>query len=264
MGSEYSPAIDMFVAPDRVFTNALSGINPNDLTIVIHKTICGGVCTATDVANFFAKVADKRSAHFIVGKDGSVIQCVHLKDGAGANCCPDSTHSSYWYTDIPRFPNLNLCTISIEHEDWSSDGNDTITVAQLASSYSLVSWLINKFHIPRINIQGHNSINATHCPGNYPIADLRAFIARDNMNLSIAQAAQDTWQSSPLGILPYDTGIANSWRDKYLSGVNMPAPTSHEFSTVDWNGSTIVAQMFSSIRCEWSNGNPMWLGTWQP
>ncbi len=56
---------------------------PTDLTIVLHKTACGQNCTATDIANSFKNdTIDHKSVHFIVGRDGSVIQVVLLKDGA--------------------------------------------------------------------------------------------------------------------------------------------------------------------------------------
>jgi hypothetical protein len=79
MGAEYPPAIDMFITdPAWVFTDALQGLSGNQLSIVIHKTACNGFCSATDVANFFHndRVGHK-SAHFIVGRDGSVVQVVH-------------------------------------------------------------------------------------------------------------------------------------------------------------------------------------------
>lgn len=81
--------------------------------------------------------------------------------------------------------------------------------------------------------------------------------------LPVALAARDTWNSTAhfFGNIPlsYTTGIALAWKDRYVNGLhNMPPPTTDEFSTVDWAGRPIIAQMFGSLRCEW-NGKATWI-----
>lgn len=179
MGAEYPPAIDMFITdPAWVFTDALQGLSGNQLSIVIHKTACNGFCSATDVANFFHndRVGHK-SAHFIVGRDGSMVQVVHLKDGAGGNCCLESGYDSYWQPFENQYGNLNRCTFSIEHEDWTNDNSQAMTQAQIDASHTLVNWLCQKFNIPTAHIKTHASldpVDRSRCPG--PTYDMNALI----------------------------------------------------------------------------------------
>lgn len=83
----------------------------------------------------------------------------------------------------------------------------------------------------------------------------------------IEQSAQDTWNSTGFlfgGPLPYNTGIANSWRDLYMNQQTvMPPPSTREFQSVDWSGNPIIVQIFASTRCEWNikNARATWLPT---
>ncbi len=96
--TDYPGALDFIITdPAWVFTDALANIPSGDLTIVNHKTASGGYQTATQIAQFFQNdTANHKSAHFVVGRDGSVLQVVRLKDGAGANCCVQPGYNSYW------------------------------------------------------------------------------------------------------------------------------------------------------------------------
>src|SRR6266702_6567630 len=122
-------AIAMQVPADNVFPGYW-GHAPKWL--VLHKT--AGFHTAQDVAAFFQTVPDKRSAHYVVGQDGAIVQCVSEADGAGANCCLEAGHAAFLPTDI----NLNLITISIEHVDPTLDNSTALTDAQKAASFTLV------------------------------------------------------------------------------------------------------------------------------
>lgn len=119
----YPTAKRILVAENRVFIGALTKVPASDLSIVIHKTACGAPCTAESVANYFATDANGSSTHFIVGLDGEVVQCVSLADGAGGNCCLEAGHDTYWDGLAAKYGNLNLCTISVEHVDTTSDNS---------------------------------------------------------------------------------------------------------------------------------------------
>lgn len=81
---DYPGATNMLItSPEWVFTDALKSVSNSDLSIVLHKTACGGFCTATQVAQSFANSPDHKSSHFVVGRDGVVVQVVLLKDGSG-------------------------------------------------------------------------------------------------------------------------------------------------------------------------------------
>lgn len=69
------------------------------------------------------------------------------------------------------------------------------------------------------------------------------------------RAAAFTWHA--LLDLPYDTGIARSWREKYARGELMPPPSSKEYPSKDWRGNAIIVQEFGPLRCEW-DGSPHW------
>ena len=94
----------------------------------------------------------QQAAHYIVGRDGNVVQCVRHKDIA--------------YHAGPA----NEWTIGIEHNTRS--GKDTkLTAAQYLKSAELVVWLCSKFGLApnRYNISGHSEADpsTTHrsCPG---------------------------------------------------------------------------------------------------
>lgn len=264
MGIEYAPAIDMFIDdPAWVFTNALAGLSGNELSIVIHKTASGGFQTATQVAEFFhADTGGHKSVHFIVGRDGSVIQVVRLQNGAGGNCCLEANHDVYWDIFKSRYGNLNRCTISIEHEDWTVNNTQTMTSEQIDASFTLVKWLVNKFNIPVSHIKGHNTldpISRQHCPGStYPMEQLMQELNNqpppEDFQL---EAAKLEWNSI-LPDTPMNTGIFGSWINGYRNGTSYGPPLCHEYHAKDWNGQPIVVQQFTRKRCEWSNGNAHW------
>ena len=238
MGAEYGPAIDMWM-PDWVFTDALVNLSGEDLSIVEHKTACGGFCSATDIAQYFIDGSGgaHKSVHFVVGRDGSVIQCVHLKDGAGGNCCLEAGHDPFWDPYARRFGNLNTCTISIEHEDWTADNSQAMTQAQIDASFALNLWLVQKFHIPPSHIKGHDTldpVSRARCPGpTYPMSQLIAFVeAHMQPTLEGEPLAAFTalWNSIVPG-LRMDTGIADYIKSLFAAGSwgNMPgAPTGPE------------------------------------
>lgn len=187
MGIEYGPAIDMLITdPAWVFTDALKSLSGDQLSIVLHKTACNGPCTAQSTASFFASdTTNHKSVHFVIGLDGAVVQCVHLKDGAGGNCCLEAGHDSYWDAFAATHTNLNTCTISIEHVDQTIDNSQPMTPEQIAASFALVAWLVQKFSIPLSHLKTHASldpISKAHCPGpTYPLADLLAHIEGGNV-----------------------------------------------------------------------------------
>jgi hypothetical protein len=264
----YTNAKQMLVAENRVFIGALSGIPTSELSIVIHKTACGAPCTAESVANFFATGSSEASTHFIIGLDGEVVQCVSLADGAGGNCCLETGHDTYWDYYINKYGNLNLCTISIEHVDTTTDNSLAPTQQQLDASYKLVLWLCQQFNISPARIKTHASldpISRARCPGNYPMSSLISYVRSNLVSTNQQQAIIAHWGSFfnqfrslfPVNP-PTGTGIFNAWQSLYLSGKQLGPATSFEYDTVDWSGNPIKAQDFGSCRIEYYLHTGVW------
>lgn len=176
-------AIPMFVDRNRVFINQ----NTHDF-LVIHKTASGG--TAQDIASFFANDPAMASTHYIVGQDGTIVQCVAEVDGAAGNCCLETGHASF----LPLGINLNVKTVSIEHVDPTSDNSTPLTDAQKQASFKLVRDICQRHNIPMRRgdasggIIGHNDIaplSRAHCPGNYPWDELFAYLEGETMAIDI-------------------------------------------------------------------------------
>lgn len=267
----YPGAIERIITDGNwVFTDALVGIDHNDLNIVIHKTACGGKCTALDVAQGFHDSKDHKSTHFIVARTGEVVQVVKLKDGAGGNGIVDPLHNSYWDPLIAKYGNLNRCTISIEHEDWSDDNSDTMPQAQVDASHKLCLWLVKEFKIvvdPIPHVHSHQSIqntNRSRCPGpTYSFTNLFKFI-KDNMTQTPqpvvnpgpppvnfqTRSAETEWNSVKPG-LAFDTGIAHAWLEDYCLGTFHGPPLTGEVDDVDWSGNPMKTQFFTAGACKW-------------
>lgn len=260
MTVDYPGAIDMIItSPQVVFTNALLGVAKEDMTIINHKTACGAECTATQVAQSFGQPPEYKSTHFIVGRDGSVIQCVLLKDGAGGNCCTSTGYNANYYDPLMQKygSNCNLFTISIEHEDWTSDNSQPMTPEQVDASNKLNLWLCQRYGIGWENIHSHASIdpvNRARCPGpTFDFNQLFSYIQNGGNPQPpmpnkpnpptghMLQQFQDIWKQG--GNFPLDSAIAADWM-LYSQDFFIGPPTCAEFQTVDWNGQPILMQLF--------------------
>lgn len=171
----------MLVPENNVFIGAQPGS-----ALVLHKTASG--TSAEQIANFFINDPGMKSAHFVIGQDGEIVQCVHLVDGAGANCCVETGYDPYWNPLLQKFGNLNRCTISIEHVDSASDNSTPLTAAQKASSFKLIKWLVDQYGFAKEDIKGHNSIdpiNRTRCPGVYPWDELFSYLENGGQDVPV-------------------------------------------------------------------------------
>jgi hypothetical protein len=139
---------------------------------------------AQNIANYFASTQgtdNPVSSHYVIGQDGTIVQCVSESDGAWCNGAFSNGHDEFWNTDI----NPNNITVSIEHCKPSSNNADAITPAQQASSFALIKRICQRHNIPmRLadatgGITGHFSIdpvNRSQCPGVYPWAALWSYL----------------------------------------------------------------------------------------
>lgn len=196
--------ISMLVDRSRVF------IGQNDHTwLVLHKTASGG--TAQDIATFFAGDPAMASTHYIVGQDGTIVQCVLEVDGAGGNCCLETGHASY----LPLGVNMNVKTVSIEHVDPASDNSTPLTSAQQAASFKLVHDICMRHNIPMRKgdasggIIGHCDIaplSRARCPGNYPWDALFAYLQNGGSMLPAGWSDDGMTLTAPNGV-PFVLGF---------------------------------------------------------
>ena len=111
-------------------------------TVVIHFT----TNTLQSAINTFKNPAEEVSAHYVIGKNGDIIQMVKDLDRAW--------HAGHGPT--------NHRSIGIEHEAFPGD---RITSLQEKSSIELVRWLMAEYDIPKERIIAHKEVKGTDCPG---------------------------------------------------------------------------------------------------
>lgn len=115
--------------------------------IVIHDTETPGVRDARTIWRHFASPKSRVSAHYIIGKDGEIAQCV-----------PDELRA--WHTGESYYQgedHLNDRSIGIELVN-AQTGDDPFTNAQYRSLVRLVSYLVNAYGVPMNRIVGHKDI----------------------------------------------------------------------------------------------------------
>ena len=150
--------------------------------IVCHIT--GG--SFTSAINTITNAANQVSYHFVVGRDGAIVQAVNIEDTAWANGTTNSgDNRDNRHSTIPavreRRRNANQFTVSIGFAD-SSGGE--LSAAQLSAGVELIWHIRNEvrriygFEIPmtRSHIIGHFEINPltrANCPGpRFPFGEI--------------------------------------------------------------------------------------------
>jgi N-acetylmuramoyl-L-alanine amidase-like protein len=236
--------------------------------VVIHGTAGGS--SAQEIASFFKGTEGSNnpvSSHYIVGKDGVVVQTVAEADGAYGN---GVVTNSNWLS------NPNLYTISIEHVKSSSDNSEPLTPAQQAASFALIKDICQRNGIGmhdadnNTGITGHFSIdpvNRSRCPGTFDWNALWTYLGGQPMPTQPPTPQQETearlcWASffAELGKTPppTGTGIFDAWLSDWIhQGKQYGPPITHEYDSNDWSGKHIVVQEFAHARCEW-NGAANW------
>ena len=145
--------------------------------VVLH--IAAGPLSS--VFSAFNSTARKVSAHFCVGKDGTLEQYVSVNDTAYGNGLAWKDGQWYktrddgtsvfikptWQDILPRI-NPNAYTVSVEHE---GQPNDEWTDAMYDANNRLLLWLAEQFaltYIPHHTLIGHceiDPIDKANCPG---------------------------------------------------------------------------------------------------
>lgn len=131
------PEVEWIRSPN--FTEAQRGKGKINY-VIIHTTECS---TKIAIATFLDQTPGRRvSAHYIVGKDGKIVQMVHDKDQA-------------WHAGVKLY---NEEAIGIEHEGKAAENG--WTEAQLRASAKLSRWLCHEYGVPvdRKHFLGHQEI----------------------------------------------------------------------------------------------------------
>ena len=118
--------------------------------IVVHYVGNSGT-TAEQNRSYFANLAQTHetyaSSHFLIGIDGTIIQCVPLNE---ISYC--SNHR-------------NADTIAIEC--CHSDDTGRFTQETTEALIRLLNWLIETYHLKRDNILRHYDVNGKECPRHF-------------------------------------------------------------------------------------------------
>lgn len=127
-------------------------------SIVLHYTTSRNI---NGTISWFQTPISRVSAHYIVGRDGEIVQMVRDSDKA-------------WHA-----AGHNDSSIGIEH---CAAKGDKLTPAQEAATIKLCRWLMTEYRIIKKHIQGHRWLpNSTSCPGDlWPTEqDLRAWVDKN-------------------------------------------------------------------------------------
>ncbi len=113
--------------------------------IIIHHTAQNAL---EQTVKTFTSTRSKVSAHYVVGRDGKVVQM--LNDYLRAW----HAGSGYW----GKITDVNSCSIGIELDN---NGKEPFAEEQITSLMSLLSRLKKQYNIPAENILGHSDIAPT-------------------------------------------------------------------------------------------------------
>jgi hypothetical protein len=138
--------------------------------IVIHYTTSRNI--EGTISWFKNAPPGKRvSAHYIVGRDGALVQMVNDSDSA-------------WHAGA-----MNARSIGIEHV---AAAGDAITEQQAATSARLIDWLMHEYGIPKSKVIPHRCVKETSCCGDL----FKAFGGGAGKSCAVQQSALHGWMES--------------------------------------------------------------------
>ena len=223
--------------PNKHFTQGRAGQKVR--AVVLH--IAAGPLSA--VYPTFSDPNGNTSAHFCVGKDGTIEQYVSVNDTAHGNGLTwDAAHNQWlnardkpvnptWQDLIPKI-NPNLYTVSIEHAGYSADA---WTAEMYDANNRLLLWLAEQCdltYVPHRTLIGHCEIDPLDkgdCPGPHVDYDrIAADIA------AITAAKKLAW-------MPINTDAALY---KFAQANNLGYPQTDEFEFA-FGDKTYIGQVFN-------------------
>ena len=184
-------------APDYAGAIWVAGPNHVDgrMGFPIRYIIIHGTGYPETLDQYIAEGPKTGGVHYMVGKDGRIVQFVREADASWGNGKVETGAEAFWRawrtTDaatmtIPGVVNPNLTSISIEHEKHARDNSDLLTAAQQEASFRLCAYLARKYRIPARRANGTDGGFASHasmepvtrsfCPGPFPWEALFAYL----------------------------------------------------------------------------------------
>ncbi len=136
------PQITYIRSPNQ---NARPALHQTPDAIVLHHT--AGTGTAESVARYFADPVSKVSAHYVIDKAGTIVQCV--SDGCRA-----------WHAGVSALAgrkDVNNFSLGIELVN-KGDDKDPYTDQQYWALADLVSYLMVGYRIPLDRVVGHRDV----------------------------------------------------------------------------------------------------------
>ncbi len=167
------------------------------------------------------------SAHFLVGRDGRIVQFVSLADIAW--------HAGNW--------EVNVRSVGIEHEHYKiGDRYVGWTEEQLNASAALHRWLFAQMKNPP-RIVRHRDVASTTCPMDLPVEEI------------IRRAQRGTPQQQTQTTISFDNwpyfiggGFAEFWKQRGVLKI-FGLPLSNEYE-MEIDGKKVVVQDFERARFE--------------
>lgn len=163
--------------------------------LIVHGTAGGS--SAEAIGEWFQNPASQAATHYVIGQDGTVVQCVDESQSAWGNGRVETGADSWWGT-----PNPNSVTISIEHVKPKTDNSDLITPAQATASFRLIKNIIARHPGIRMawgnsagGITGHFSMSPQsreRCPGPYPWEELFTELTGSSPPMCMVTITADT------------------------------------------------------------------------
>jgi N-acetyl-anhydromuramyl-L-alanine amidase AmpD len=159
-----------YTGPDRVnltsgyHVGKTRGTNTID-KIIVHVTDSEGKSAENWFHDHKAPRGSQVSAHYIIEKDGDIVQIV--PENKTAYHCRGKNSDSIGIEFVGKLPNTK---------------KGTLTKEQLESAYSIIPHLQNKYHIKDKAVQGHRDFSSKECPGKTNMEYLRHIVDNTEPN----------------------------------------------------------------------------------